>query len=92
MCTRLLETCLQELTIWDNLDCICQVIRLLLASICRRRREVDESVDQERRDKNENDAIKALIASLRERFRIDLSPYMSYAYRRDALANELVVC
>ena len=49
-------------------------------------------MDQERRDKNENDAIKALIASLRERFRIDLSPYMSYAYRRDALANELVVC
>ena len=95
MCTRLLETCLKKLTIWHNLDCICQVIKLLLASICRQRREVDESVDQERRQKNENDAIKALLVNLRTRLRADLSPYMSYYmyyYRGDALANELLVC
>ena len=92
MCTRLLETCLKKLTIRDNLDCICQVIKLLLASICRQRREVDESADQERRQKNENDAIKALLVSLRTRLRVDLSPYMSNYYRGDALANELLVC
>ena len=92
MCTRLLEACLKELTIRNNLDCICQLIKLLLASICRQRREVDESADQERRQKNENEAIKALLASLRTRLRVDLSPYMSYYYGGDALADELLVC
>ena len=92
MCTRLLEACLKELTIRNNLDCICQVIKLLLESICRQRREVDESADQERRQKNENEAIKALLASLRTRLRVDLSPYMSYYCGGDALANELLVC
>ena len=80
------------MTIRDNLDCICQVIKLLLASICRQRREVDESADQERRQKNENDAIKALLASLKARLGIDLSPYMPYYYEGYALANELSVC
>ena len=92
MCTRLLDACLKELTLRNNLDCICQVIKLLLASICRQRREVDESVDQERRQKNENEAIKVLLASLRTRLRVDLSPYMSYYYGGDALADELLVC
>ena len=92
MSTRLLETCLRVVTIRDNLDCICQVIKLLLASICRQRREVDESADQERRQKNENDAIKALLASLKARLGIDLSPYMPYYYEGYTLANELSVC
>lgn len=90
MCTRLLETCLKELTIRDNLDCICQVIKRLLASIYRHRHEVDESADQERRQINANDAIEALITSLRTKLKNDLSPKMSY--RGDALANELLVC
>ena len=92
MCTRLLETCLKKLTIRDNLDCICQVIKLLLASICRQRREVDDSADQESRQKNENDAIKALLASLQTRLRVDLSSHMSFYYEGEALANELLVC
>ena len=92
MSTRLLETCLSVVTIRDNLDCICQVIKLLLASICRQRREADESADQERRQKNENDAIKALLAILKARLGIDLSPYMPYYYGGYALANELLVC
>ena len=92
MSTRLLETCLRAVTIRDNLDCICQMIKLLLASICRQRREVDETVDQERRQKNENDAIKTLLASLQERLKSDLSPNISYHYGGDALANELLVC
>ena len=89
MSTRLLETCLRAVTIRDNLDCICQMIKLLLASICRQRREVDEIADQERRQKNENDAI---LASLQERLKSDLSPNISYHYGGDALANELLVC
>ena len=92
MCTQLVETCLKEWNVRDNLDFICQVIKLLLASICRQRQDVDESVDQDRRQKNESNAIKALLASLRTRLRIDLSPYMPYYYGGDALANELLVC
>lgn len=92
MCTQLLETCLKKLTIRDNLDCICQVIKLLLASISRQRREVDESAGQERRQKNEDNAIRALITSLRKRLRDDLSPSISDYYGDDALANELLVC
>ena len=92
MSKRLVETCISKVTTRDNLDCICQVIKLLLASICRQRREVDESADKERRQKNENDAIKALLATLKARLGIDLSYYMPYYYRDDALANELLVC
>lgn len=68
------------------------MIKLLFASICRQRREVDESADQERRQKNEDDAIRALITSLRKRLRNDLSPYISGYYGDNALANELLVC
>ena len=92
ICTRLLETCLKKLTIHDNLNCICQVIKLLLASICRQRQEVDESADQEKRQINESDAIKALIASLKERLRTDLPFNMDPHYTGDYLVNELLVC
>ncbi|XP_022806308.1 E3 ubiquitin-protein ligase rnf213-alpha-like [Stylophora pistillata] len=91
MCTRLVETCLKKWTVRDNLDFICQVIKLLLASICRQRREVDESVDQDRRQENENNAIKALLTSLRTRLRSDLSPDMPYYDGGDALVNELLL-
>ena len=68
------------------------MIKLLLASISRQRREVDESAGQERRQKNEDNAIRALITSLRKRLRDDLSPSISDYYGDDALTNELLVC
>lgn len=84
--------CLKKLTLKDNLEVICQAIKLLFTSICRQRREVNESVDKDKRQESEKNSISQLLMNLRTRLASDLSPTMSTEYRSESLERELLVC
>ena len=92
LCLKLVEICLKKLTLKGNLDVICQAIKLLFASICRQRREVNESLDQDKRQEIEENTISQLLMSLRTRIVSDLSHTMSSYSRSDSLRRELLVC
>lgn len=92
MCLKLVEICLKKSTLKDNLDVICQAIKLLFTSICRQRREVNESVDQDKRQDSEENSISQLLMSLRTRIVNDLFPTMSSYDGSESLRRELLVC
>ena len=91
MCLKLVEICLKKLTLKDNLDVICQAIKLLFASLCRQRREVNESLDQDIRQESEENSISQLLTNLRTRIVSDLSLTMSSYDRSESLRRELLV-
>ena len=92
LCLKLVEICLKKLTLKGNLDVIGQAIKLLFASICRQRREVNESLDQDKRQESEENTISQFLMSLRTRIVSDLSHTMSSYSRSDSLRRELLVC
>lgn len=92
LCLKLVEICLKKSTLKDNLDVICQAIKLLFTSICRQRGEVNESVDQDKRQDSEENSISQLLTSLRTRIVSDLFPTMSSYDGSESLRRELLVC
>ena len=87
-----MEICLKDLTLrTEQLEVICLVIKLLLTSIQRQRKQKGRSPSDQEHQAKEGEVISQLLKFLKPKLRRELYPKMPCYYESKVLETELQV-